>query len=489
MEMKCVYQGERIIEIEKERAKDDKDKISYIEDIIRNKLGDKANCRFDAINEKGFCIFHDPDYWREHADEIKNEFLKELKKGENFFVGYHLPTIAFPKDIKIEQDLHMEFTKIHGELDVSEIRFDRNVSFDGAEFDKASSFVRAEFYGDVSFYGARFNGDVSFYGAEFYGDVSFYGARFNGNVQFHKAIFMRSGQSENRRTEVRVSFYGANFRGDVSFDEAKFNEASSFVRAEFYGDVSFYGAEFNKRATFDDSFFSKGVSFRDVKFPKAASNLKDKDTDYISFRRVNFKISTKIVFDNCNMERVSFIHTNISRITFRNIKWGKDFRIFDEELLLLKLNNDDLTYKDLTYDNVLTVYRNLRDNYDNNMRYEESGKFFINEMKLKRITMKLSIEKFVMFVYEKLALYGESYVRPLLAIIAIMMISFIIRLYIINQFNLDTIVDELIKSTDIFFTNRVDIDNITVIERLTSIPLFGMLIVALRRKLERRVRR
>ena len=54
------------------------------------------------------------------------------------------------------------------------------------------------------------------------------------------------------------------------------------------------------------------------------------------------------------------------------------------------------------------------------MRYEESGRFFINEMRLKRKTLnsleqdnsikkRLSnyFEKFVMLAYEKLSLYGE----------------------------------------------------------------------------------
>jgi primase-polymerase (primpol)-like protein len=41
------------------------------------------------------------------------------------------------------------------------------------------------------------------------------------------------------------------------------------------------------------------------------------------------------------MKRVSFLHSDISRIKFINTKWGKDFRIFDEKLFLLKLNKKE----------------------------------------------------------------------------------------------------------------------------------------------------
>jgi hypothetical protein len=108
-------------------------------------------------------------------------------------------------------------------------------------------------------------------------------------------------------------------------------------------------------------------------------------------------------------------------------------------------------------------------------------------MKLKRKTLpKLSGEKIAMLLYEALALYGESYIRPLLALIAIMMTSFFIRLYVL-QFNPNVIFNELLKSIALFGLGSVS-GSIDIIERLAAIPILGMLIVALRRKLERRVR-
>ncbi|MBO3842297.1 MAG: hypothetical protein FGF48_07780 [Candidatus Brockarchaeota archaeon] len=47
---------------------------------------------------------------------------------------------------------------------------------------------------------------------------------------------------------------------------------------------------------------------------------------------------------------------------------------------LERLSEDD----DLKLDNVLTVYRSLRDNHDYYLKYGDSGRFFVNEMRLKR---------------------------------------------------------------------------------------------------------
>jgi hypothetical protein len=39
---------------------------------------------------------------------------------------------------------------------------------------------------------------------------------------------------------------------------------------------------------------------------------------------------------------------------------------------------------DVSLELVLSVYRNLRENYEFRLRYDDAGKFFIKEMELKR---------------------------------------------------------------------------------------------------------
>jgi hypothetical protein len=555
---KCAYQGEKIKDIEidwiRDKIKDMEElalRIFMLEGYLKD-LGDKANCRHNAIEGSKFCIFHDREYWKTHEEEVREKFLEKLNKGESYFVGFHLPSIELPKDIK--QPLHMKLAKIHGELTANGTVFNEEALFHGAWFD-----------GEVRFFETRFNKDAAFIGTHFNEAAWFRKTQFNGKAWFDTAWF----------------------NGRAWFDKSRFRSITGFL----------------------NSFFSKDVRFVDTIFLIGSIN-NSRYTDYVSFRRVTFKEPEKVIFDRCNLKRVSFIHTDISRIKFRNTRWGKDFRIFDEKLFLLKLNKKefikeqkkflkkiinftksiklddvveafekgiveiseemeeiiyeptiyeklelmkkykdekkekeynvkkmeleqyykdyinklknklnqidkdieneiknledyglkDLTFKELTLDNVLTVYRNLRENYDYYMKYEESGKFFLNEMRLKRKTLpKLSGEKIVMSLYEALSLYGESYIRTLLALITIMMTSFFIRLYV-HQFDPNVLFDELLKSIDLFglgsvsergsVSGSIDIieRNIDIIERLAAIPILGMLIVALRRKLERRVR-
>ena len=80
------------------------------------------------------------------------------------------------------------------------------------------------------------------------------------------------------------------------------------------------------------------------------------------------------------MSNVSFADCDITRIKFSDkITWGgKDkFTIIEEESLK---NKSQVISLDL----VLSVYRNLRENYEFRLRYDEAGKFFIKEMQLKR---------------------------------------------------------------------------------------------------------
>jgi hypothetical protein len=166
----------------------------------------------------------------------------------------------------------------------------------------------------------------------------------------------------------------------------------------------------------------------------------------------------------------------------------------------------------LTLDNVLAVYRGLRDNYDYHLKYEESGRFFINEMRLRRVVgkgygggkphglggvkLRLSdiVERGVMWAYEMLALYGESYTRPILWAILLIVLSSLIRplwLWMQNPGwvpELDFILKQVKTSILVFFQLQWDTKTLTIAERLLSIPILGTLILALRRKLERRMR-
>lgn len=206
----------------------------------------------------------------------------------------------------------------------------------------------------------------------------------------------------------RVRFSG---QGDVNFSNAQFYRqtfhkgGSILFIAEFRneGILDFRDVEFLKEGKADFSnaeFLGKGVvDFRGAKFSKSVLFLECKFETKIFFSYVSFLYPNEVRFESGDLSKVSFSNTDITRIRFGdNIKWGEDgFTIFEEELLLKKLKEhkenklkdksvkkEDESTKPLSLEGVLSVYRNLRENYEFRLRYDDAGKFFVKEMELKR---------------------------------------------------------------------------------------------------------
>jgi hypothetical protein len=98
---------------------------------------------------------------------------------------------------------------------------------------------------------------------------------------------------------------------------------------------------------------------------------------------VLFEKPNQIVFDGNDMSNVSFINTDIAKVKFElDTRWGPEdkFKVIEEEWL----ENMKTTKHPISLIGILSLYRNLRENYEARLRYDEAGKFFIKEMELKR---------------------------------------------------------------------------------------------------------
>jgi uncharacterized protein YjbI with pentapeptide repeats len=324
--VKCAYRGERIWEIEEkwidENIKDEEErrlrKISL--GFILSELGEDADCKLDAIPGREFCIFHDLYYWREHSDEVQNEFQKSFKENEKkLFIGFHLPNVKLPK--VVENDLHMQLAKFHGTLEAYNTEFKGLAQFSGAMFFGRVVFEHAKFknveFSDATFKElARFSlttfKEASFNEAKFERSARFDLARFEGSARFISTKFDGWATFFETAFEKSASFSLATFK-KVSFVRATFKEAS-FAEAIFKGSVSFAEAKFLGRTSFDDSVFSRLASFKDsVILPDLLEGCLD-PSNYVSFRRVSFGKSGKAIFDGCRMRRVSFIHTDMGEV-------------------------------------------------------------------------------------------------------------------------------------------------------------------------------
>jgi len=514
--VKCAYRGDRIREIEEkwidENVSDEKEKEMKKMNLnfILKSLGEKANCRFDAIPGKEFCIFHDPNCWRERPDEVRREFLKHLKEDEErFFVGFHLPSVRFPE--VVEKDVHMELAKFHDELTAFETVFKGLASFDGATFRRAL-----------------------FYRADFLGVASFDGSVFSGRVIFRDSTLLPDLLDNCLDLSSYISFRNINFEnsGKVVFDGCLMRRVS-FIYTDL-GRIEFRNVGWDRDfKVFDEKLFLIKIGKGRKDFIRECEEKLERILDVLDGRKRDDEIEREIDLE----PSINEVRTILNELKKKGKLSEEDEKKREElENKLRELKKelrerigkriDDLKKEEewnkifeevekdggLTFENVLAVYRGLRDNYDYYLKYEESGRFFINEMMLRRIIgkwyggekhsglegvkRKLSgfTEKFVMWVYEILALYGESYTRPILWAILVIITSSLTRplwLWMRNPNyvpELSFIFKEVRTSILVFFQLYWDTRTLTIVERLLSIPILGTLILALRRKLERRVR-
>jgi hypothetical protein len=185
--------------------------------------------------------------------------------------------------------------------------------------------------------------EANFSDTEFQGGAYFYGAKFQGISYFSNAEF-----------HGEASFVQANFQGEAVFSEVRFQGEASFSRSDFYNKTYFSG-HFNGRT---------------------------------KFNYVLFEGKEKVIFDIENLSNVSFMNTDITGVRFSDeARWGGGekakedrFKIVDERLLEEKFKE-----KYFNLGSIKAVYRNLRENYEYRMRYDEAGQFFIREMELKRM--------------------------------------------------------------------------------------------------------
>ena len=131
---------------------------------------------------------------------------------------------------------------------------------------------------------------------------------------------------------------------------------------------------------------------------------------------MQFDDQENVRFLTDDLSQVSFANTEISRVRFKeNVLWGEMFKILEEREIekQIETRSGEQEFKRLDWDtinlgSVLAVYRNLRENYEYRMRYDEAGDFFIREMEMKRKYKEVSLTKKVEFSRNKAIIENEK---------------------------------------------------------------------------------
>jgi uncharacterized protein YjbI with pentapeptide repeats len=397
----------------------------------------------------------------------------------------------------------------------------------------------------VTFYETKF-GDSSFSNATFRGEVRFTEASFNGEAKFHQTTFHGDVIFNERGFYGRAEFTETTFKGKTQFSDVTFRGGADFNRATFNGELSFNGsfesyvslnATYNGEASFDSTTFNEDASFDHSKFNGILSFTDNTINRKVSFADVFFKEKHQIIF-NGDLSKVSFVGSDITRAQFREkVVWGRnqsnsgntqpengnnthnkerfDFKIHDERQIEEDVKITDKHISTTTsLEAVIAEYRNLRENYEYYLRYEEAGKFFIREMELRRkyrqstaierIEKKSIVSQIFSFAtwYKILSNYGEEPRIPLVIAIgafAVGTLGFLHlqassmdkTVYDIITTNGTAVFDSMRKTTEAFFPLFPLPENsgwLGTTLKVTMVPIVGLLFITLRRKLERRFR-
>ena len=444
------------------------------------------NCERSQLSDTPFCIFHDEHFFETNEKDVQDAFLQEFERETRIdpeiplcYVGCHIPSV----DLNHIQDICREVY-----------------------------FVKTNFHGDINFFDVDFN-SISFSNAKFFGNLRlskinvnniflFSKVKFNdknSNVEFKNCAFKTSEFSLTNFCSLKIkystfnftNFRYAKFLNNLIISECTFSDKTNFSACKFLGN-----SKFNLTSFYSNAIFQYAKFFNDTKF-----------------HNMDFKDQPLVVFNN-DLTFVSFLGTDITRIKFEKIIWGQNDRysIFDARVLIQSPEKHSLS-------SVLAVIRNLRENYEYHLMYEEAGQFFVKEMELRRIYFedpndeyKTKVKEWRQYFsltncYNILCQYGESFKRVFSWSICLFVIALVYHYYYpdINAlkqsqplgnidyasklftdpiYHLEISLERTFAS--FFHINEKGLSDYVV--RALSLPILGTLFIVLRRRFERRFR-
>ncbi len=541
--------------------------------------------------------FHGAQFTQK-ANFFKAKFTKEANFSETKFKEADFLMAEFTKAcFSLAQFTRADFAgaRFTGEANFIEAQF-KEANFIEAQF-KEVNFFKAQFitvrfsqaqFIKASFSEAQFSEAAVFHDARFTDQAYFAGARFTGEANFIETQFIQQAAFSKTQFAEKVSFYGAQFAYIADFPNAQFSKEAVFYEAQFNDEANFSGARFTSEAYFSSKFtdanflrtqFADKANFHEAQFTKLAdfseTYVKDatftkahfreaffyktqfadkadfseivsttkKDNPQMDFHNVQFDIPEHITFLKANLSEVSFVNTDITRVRFgEDVMWGDKFKVREEREIEDQLKTKN-SATDIQLGDVLAVYRNLRENYEFRMRYDEAGEFFVREMEMKRsyqtlnsrsrkniLRLKWWIKEISSLeeknkvglgqndwisrnisltgLYYHLSKYGQSFFRPTIFGIGIVLFSTLLwsiqpnaagefLVYnmnfsqVVNSSNLEVAFGRSLTNflPSLSFGTPLNVGLLDVAFKIVGGAVtFGLIIIALRRKFERKFR-
>ncbi len=308
----------------------------------------------------------------------------------------------------------------------------RSAYFRGATFRGNANFSKTTFQGNANFIDAIFQGNANFEKATFQEDADFRGITLE-NISFSEAIFQCANFSKTTfPKEARfgetifqkdVHFRDTTFQEDADFGGAVFQDAN-FIDAIFQGNANFNKTTFQKEAYFRGATFQyanfidaifqgnanfnkttfqkeadfRGAAFQDVDFERATIEdtleFAPKQIEELDLKNARFYFRANIA---TNLAKAKFHRAYLENVVFIDCSWPE--KIYEE----VHMKDEGLTFKELE-----TIYRNLKQNMQRYGDYSRAGDFYFRETEMRRKGTETKRNRLWLELYRFLAGYGEK---------------------------------------------------------------------------------
>jgi uncharacterized protein YjbI with pentapeptide repeats len=440
-----------------------------------------------------------------------------------------------------------------------------------ADFGGQVEFSHCTFKCPLSLSGGIFRREVLFRKTKLKGKFYPRSTTFYGKVDFRKTEFVKA-DFHDTVFKNKANFRFSTISNNTRFLDAKFQDRANFVGATFSGETQFIGVSFNKAFFSPEVDFQDKTAFKYVVFENGEKiHFVTKNLSKVSFMNTDitrvrfsdnatwgegannkFKVIDERELENFfeksinwfswndvpGIDKAKFI-SHLNRLLALKLKDDCDVEksLDGTEIsvssVLLKLNKalkkvtlsyrnqalefsikecNNLLYvssfESTSLDSIKAIYRNLRENYEYRLRYDEAGEFFIREMELKRNYHQDSHKRILkktdrfrrnisLTGFYRLASYGEKVRMPFLLMGITIFISLITSLYYFHptyypSFDYDGLAP-LGNATERSFTIFLQLRNenfiwLDYIYKVMGILSLGLLAIPLRRKFERKFR-
>lgn len=378
----------------------------------------------EADHEAGLCILHSQnpnkaqrvfaEALTEHSKQRGDDFTSMIFPGEDDFFQAKFSTKAIFHKATFAKSADFTDAEFVENVDFVETTFCKKAYFNGATFYKKAVFLKAMFTEEVDFRGARFTKEASFLWMTFPQFVSFTGARFSASTTFAGTEFSQEAHFDKATFAKRVDFAKTRFSQEADFGEATFAQEANFAGAWFSSGADFRKTRFaGTKVSFHSSRFHGTTLFTSRQDENQAVPI-FRGVQEVDFTGVVIDPPNAVTFTEADLTRCRLLDTDLHKIQMIGVEWPQIRRwlwrrpcVYDEKLLQKEAH---------PWSRVERLYRQLKQNLEDQRDYERAGHFHYGEKEIRRRDPDTSWKLWVLlWLYRLVSGYGERLIPPILS--------------------------------------------------------------------------